>query len=128
MLFFVFHNKPKSNFLGFLITNKQLLQNLESRYFMNRYIPFFDTHKIYEAIKWNYVVRDGKRVRKPQSTADGKHIEYSDNGTPKEVTTTGAQKTKMSKSAKKSARKSRSKKSTTVRKIAKSKAKRVSSW
>ena len=75
---------------------------------------------MYESIKWNYVVRDGKKVRKPQTDKEGYKIAYTDAGQPKEVKIGGAEKTQMSRQNKKSARKAKSKKNTTVRKIQKS--------
>jgi len=87
---------------------------------VNRYISFFSLNKIYESIKWNYVIRDGKKVRKPQSDREGYKIQYGDDGRPREVKIGGAEKTQMSRQNKKSARKAKSKKSATTRKIQKS--------
>ena len=87
---------------------------------MNRYTSFFSLNKIYESIKWNYVIRDGKKVRKPQTDKEGYKITYDDAGHPHETKIGGAERTQMSRQNKKSARKAKSKKNTTVRKIQKS--------
>lgn len=92
---------------------------------MDKYTSFFDTHKIYESISWEYKIRDGKKVRKPvSSNPEVMRIEYK-NGRPHEVRKTGAEKKQMSIQNKKTARKVKSKKATTTRKRQKSINKRV---
>ena len=77
---------------------------------------------MYESIKWQYVIRDGKRVKKPISNNPDMRIEYR-NDKPHEVRKTGAEKKQMSIQNKRSARKSKTKKSTATRKRQKSLAK-----
>lgn len=104
--------------------------------FMNKhtelYTSFFENNKQYssffkelkqsleEAIKWKYVVRDGKRVKKPISDREGMRIEYSDSGTPREVRMTGTQQTTLSRQNKKTAKKTAGKRKATQKKIARS--------
>ena len=82
---------------------------------MKKYISFFESHEVYESIKWQYVIRDGKRVKKPISNNPDMRIEYK-NDKPHEVRKTGSEKKQMSIQNKKSARKAKSKKTATVRK------------
>ena len=94
---------------------------------IEKYTPFFeeeDYKELEETIKWQYVIRNGKKVRKPISDNPSMHIEYK-NDRPKEVRTTGAEKKQMSVQAKKTARKVKSKKASTTRKRQKSLAKRT---
>ena len=94
---------------------------------MEKYKPLFeeeDYKELEETIKWQYVIRGGKKVRKPTTSNPNMHIEYK-NDKPKEVRTTGAEKKQMSIQAKKTARKVKSKKASTTRKRQKSIAKRT---
>jgi hypothetical protein len=93
--------------------------------FISIYIPFFETHKMYEAIKWKYVIKNGKRVKKPVSSNPDMRITYDDNGHPKEVRMTGTEQSVLSRQNKKSSKKAKSKKTSTARKVARSKAKRT---
>lgn len=92
---------------------------------MKKYTSFFDTHPIYESIKWEYKIRDGKKVRKPvSSNPEDMRIEYK-NDRPHEVRKSGAEKKKMSIQNKKTARKTKSKQTTSARKRKKSMSKRI---
>ena len=101
------------------------IKNIEK--YRENYTPLFeqeDYDEFEETIKWQYVIRNGKKVRKPISDNPSMHIEYK-NDRPKEVRTTGAEKKQMSVQAKKTARKVKSKKASTTRKRQKSLAKRT---
>lgn len=85
---------------------------------IEKYTPFFeeeDYKELEETIKWQYVIRDGKRVKKPISNNPDMRIEYR-NDKPHEVRKTGSEKKQMSIQNKRSARKAKSKKTATVRK------------
>jgi hypothetical protein len=97
---------------------------------MTQYISFFTEHEHYErkfdeALQWKYVVRDGKRVRKPFSSKDGYKITRV-NGKPKEVKMGGTERTKLSKQNTKSHKKAKAHQTQTNHKRAKSMAKH--SW
>ena len=91
---------------------------------MKKYIRFFEDEgdSLDESIKWQWVVRDGKKVKKPLSNNPDMRVSYV-NDRPKEVRKTGAEKKQMSIQNKRSARKSKTKKSTATRKRQKSLAK-----
>jgi hypothetical protein len=81
---------------------------------LEKYIPFFEETYL-ETIKWKYVIRDGKRIKKPFSDREGYRIDHSGDA-PKEVKTTGAEKIAMSKQNTRTARKTKSKRSITTKK------------
>lgn len=93
---------------------------------MKKYKRFFeDEDSLDESIKWEYKIRDGKKVRKPvSSNPEDMRIEYK-NDRPHEVRKTGAEKKQMSIQNKKTARKTKSKQATTARKRQKSMNKRI---
>ena len=100
------------------------LEGLNEKY-IQEYKSFFENNKMYEAIKWKYVIRNGKRVKKPVSSNPDMRITYDDNGHPKEVRMTGTEQSVLSRQNKKSSKKAKSKKTSTARKVARSKAKRT---
>lgn len=78
--------------------------------------------QLQEGVKWKYVIRDGKKVKKPYTDRDGYKISYKD-GKPIEKKMTPQEIQRKRKSAKKSAKKKVSKKSQISKKIQKSKKK-----
>ena len=65
-----------------------------------------------ESVKWKYVIRNNKKIRKPYTDRENYKIVY-DNDRPKEVKMSPEEIRRRSKSSKKAARKSKSKKSQT---------------
>jgi len=91
---------------------------------MKRYNPYkyIEREEVEEAVKYDYVIRDGKKVKKPHSTNDKKKIVYDD-GKAKEVRKTSSEVRKRSIASKKGAKKAKVHKGAADRKRKKSMAK-----
>jgi hypothetical protein len=76
---------------------------------LEKYVPIdFSQYDedLEESVKWKYVIRKGKKVKKPYTDSPNKRIVYVD-GKPKEKIKTSTYKTKMSKQNKRSAKKAK---------------------